>query len=167
MTQKITTFITYKKGAEDAAKLYTSLFKNSRITDTSRYPDGAQVPGGPKPGDVMTVAFTIDGQDFVALNGGEPFSFTDGISLSVRAETQDEIDRLTDTLTANGGEEGPCGWIKDRFGVSWQINPPILGEMLTDSDPARANRVMQAMMKMKRIKIADLQRAYEGEPAKV
>ena len=85
----------------------------------------------------------------------------------MRADTQDEIDRLTDTLTANGGEEGPCGWIKDRFGVSWQINPPILGEMLTDSDPARANRVMQAMMKMKRINIADLKRAYEGEPAKV
>ena len=163
--QKITTFLTYKKGAEDAAKLYTSVFKNSRINDTSRY--ATEAPGGIKPGDVMTVAFTIDGQDFVALNGGDPFSFSDGISLSVRAETQEEIDRLTDTLTANGGEEGPCGWIKDRFGVSWQINPPILGELLTDKDPAKASRVMAAMMKMKRIKIADLKRAYEAEPAKV
>lgn len=165
--QKVTTFLTYKSGAEDAAKLYTSLFKNSRITDTTRYPEGVQVPGGPKAGDVMTVAFTIDGQDFVALNGGDPFSFSDGISLSVRAETQDEIDHLTDTLTAKGGEEGPCGWIKDRFGVSWQINPPILGQLLTDKDPVKANRVMAAMMKMKRIKIADLKRAYEGEPANV
>ena len=165
--QKITTFLTYKSGADEAAKLYTSLFKNSRITDTSRYPEGAQVPGGPKPGDVMTVAFSIEGQEYVALNGGDPFSFSDGISLSVRVETQEEIDRLTDALTANGGEEGPCGWIKDRFGVSWQINPPILGGMLTDKDPARAKRVMAAIMKMKRIKIADLKRAYEGEPAKV
>ena len=165
--QKITTFLTFKKGAEDAAKLYTSLFKNSRINDTTRYPEGVQVPGGPRPGDVMTVAFTLEGQDYVALNGGDPFSFTDGISLSVRAETQEEIDRLTDALTASGGEEGPCGWVKDRFGVSWQINPPVLGEMLTDKDPAKANRVMGAMMKMKRIKIADLKRAYEGEPARV
>jgi predicted 3-demethylubiquinone-9 3-methyltransferase (glyoxalase superfamily) len=165
MTQKITTFLTFKKGAEDAAKLYTSLFKNSKINDTSRYPQ--DVPGGVKAGDVMTVAFTLDGQDFVALNGGEPFSFTDGISLSVRAETQEEIDKLTDSLIAGGGTEGPCGWVTDRFGVSWQINPPILGEMLTDKDPAKAQRVMAAMMKMKRIKIADLERAYEGEPAKV
>ena len=164
MTQKITTFLTYKKGAEDAAKLYTSLFKNSRITDTSRYP--ADAPGMTA-GSVMTVAFTLDGQDFVALNGGDSFSFSEGISLSVRAETQEEIDKLTDSLTAAGGSEGPCGWVTDRFGVAWQINPPILGEMLTDSDPKKAKRVLEAMLKMKRIKIADLKRAYEGEPAKV
>jgi len=164
MTQKITTFLTYKKGAEDAAKLYTSLFKNSRITDTSTYP--ADAPGVTA-GSVMTVAFTLDGQDFIALNGGDTFSFAEGISLSVRAETQDEIDRLTDSLTAGGGAEGPCGWLTDRFGVAWQINPPVLGEMLTDSDPKKAKRVLEAMLKMKRIKIADLKRAYEGEPAKV
>jgi len=164
MTQKITTFITYKKGAEDAAKLYTSLFKNSRITDTNRYP--ADAPGVTA-GSVMTVSFTIDGQEFIALNGGDSFSFSEGMSLSVRAETQEEIDRLTDSLTAGGGTEGPCGWLTDRFGVAWQINPPVLGEMLTDSDPNKAKRVLEAMLKMKRIKIADLKRAYEGEPAKV
>ncbi|HKW77983.1 MAG TPA: VOC family protein [Candidatus Limnocylindria bacterium] len=162
--QKITTFLTYKKGAEDAAKLYTSLFKNSRITDTSRYPGGAP---GQAAGDVMTVAFTVDGQEFIALNGGESFSFADGISLSVRAEDQAEIDRLTDALIAGGGTEGPCGWVTDRFGVAWQINPPILGQLLTDPDRAKADRAMQAMLKMKRIDIAELKRAFAGEPAKV
>jgi predicted 3-demethylubiquinone-9 3-methyltransferase (glyoxalase superfamily) len=164
MTQKITTFLTFKKGAEDAAELYTSLFKDSRVTDVSRYPAGAP---GASPGAVMTVAFTLAGQDFVALNGGDTFSFSEGISLSVRAETQEEIDRLTDSLTAGGGTEGPCGWVTDRFGVTWQINPPVLGELLSDPDRDKAGRVMQAMLKMKRIRIADLRRAYEGEPAKV
>jgi predicted 3-demethylubiquinone-9 3-methyltransferase (glyoxalase superfamily) len=172
--QKITTFLTYKKGAEDAAKLYTSLFKNSRINEIARYPVGTtgeaaeilDAEGVPQ-GSVMTVAFTLDGQDFVALNGGESFSFSQGISLSVRADGQAEIDRLTDALVAGGGEEGPCGWVTDRFGVAWQINPPILGEMLADKDPEKANRVLNAMMKMKRIKIADLERAYEGETASV
>ena len=162
---KITTFLTYKKGAEDAAKLYTSLFKDSRITDTSRYGEGA--PGGAQPGSVMTVAFELEGQPFVALNGGDSFSFSEGISLSVAAETQEEIDRLTDGLIAGGGTEGPCGWVTDRFGVAWQINPPILGQLLTDKDPEKAARTMHAMLGMKRIKIADLKRAYEGEPAAV
>ena len=165
MTQKITTFLTYKTGAEDAAKLYTSLFKNSRINDISKYPTDAP---GVKSGAVMTVAFTLDGQDFVALNGGDSFSFAEGISLSVRAETQEEIDKLTDSLIAGGGTEGPCGWVTDRFGVSWQINPRVLGEMIIEPDREKASRVMQAMMTMKRIKIADLKRAYEGKtPAKV
>src|SRR5688572_24178266 len=157
---KITTFLTYKKGAEDAAKLYTSLFKNSRITDTSRYGEGA--PGGIKPGTVMTVAFELDGVPLVALNGGDSFSFAEGISLSVSAETQEEIDHLTDGLIAGGGTEGPCGWVTDRFGVSWQINPPILGQLLTDKDPVKAGRAMQAMLGMKRINIAEIKRAYEG-----
>jgi predicted 3-demethylubiquinone-9 3-methyltransferase (glyoxalase superfamily) len=164
MTQKITTFLTFKKGAEDAAKLYTSLFKNSRITETTRYPTDAP---GVSAGSVMTVSFTLDGQDYVALNGGDSFSFAEGISLSVRAEDQEEIDRLTDSLIAGGGTEGPCGWVTDRFGVSWQINPPILGELINDPDHEKAKRVMDAMLKMKRIKIADLERAYEGEAAKV
>jgi predicted 3-demethylubiquinone-9 3-methyltransferase (glyoxalase superfamily) len=158
---KITTFLTYKKGAEDAAKLYTSLFKNSRITDTTRYGEGA--PGDIKPGTVMTVAFELDGVPFVALNGGDSFSFAEGISLSVSAETQEEIDHLTDGLIAGGGTEGPCGWVTDRFGVSWQINPPILGQLLTDKDPEKAGRAMQAMLGMKRINIAELKRAYEGK----
>lgn len=163
---KITTFLTYKKGAEDAAKLYTSLFKNSRITDTSRY--GESAPPGIEPGSVMTVAFELDGVPFVALNGGDSFSFSDGISLSVSAQDQEEIDRLTDGLIAGGGTEGPCGWVTDRFGVAWQINPPILGQLLTDKDPEKAGRAMQAMLGMKRINIAELKRAFEGKtPANV
>jgi predicted 3-demethylubiquinone-9 3-methyltransferase (glyoxalase superfamily) len=161
--QKITTFLTFKDGAEDAVKLYTSVFKNSRIVETSRYGEGG--PG--KPGAVMTVAFVLEGQQYVALNGGDSFSFADGFSLSVSCEDQAEVDRLTEKLTAGGGEIGPCGWIKDRWGVSWQINPRVLGEMLTDEDPQKAKRVMQAMLKMKKIDIAELKRAYAGETAKV
>jgi predicted 3-demethylubiquinone-9 3-methyltransferase (glyoxalase superfamily) len=163
--QKITTFLTYKEGAEDAAKLYTSVFKNSRILETSRYGEGS--PG--TPGSVMTVAFEIDGQRFVALNGGdyEGWRFTEGISLSVDCNDQAEVDAYTEKLTAGGGEVGQCGWIKDRFGLSWQINPRVLGEMLGDKDPEKAKRVMQAMLKMKKIDIAELKRAYAGEPAKV
>jgi predicted 3-demethylubiquinone-9 3-methyltransferase (glyoxalase superfamily) len=147
-------------------KLYTSLFKNSRIKDTQRYGEGA--PGGIKPGTVMTVDFELDGVPFVALSGGDSFSFAEGISLSVSAEDQAEIDRLTDGLIAGGGTEGPCGWVTDRFGVAWQINPPILGQLLTDKDPEKAGRAMQAMLGMKRINIADLKRAFEGKtPAKV
>jgi predicted 3-demethylubiquinone-9 3-methyltransferase (glyoxalase superfamily) len=161
--QKITTFLTFNGGAEDAVNLYTSVFKNSRIVETSRYGEGG--PG--KPGAVMTVAFELEGQQYVALNGGDSFSFADGFSLSVSCEDQAEVDRLTEKLTAGGGEIGPCGWIKDRWGVSWQINPRVLGEMLTDEDPEKAKRVMQAMLKMKKIDIAALKRAYAGETAKV
>jgi predicted 3-demethylubiquinone-9 3-methyltransferase (glyoxalase superfamily) len=161
--QKITTFLTFKEGAEEAVNLYTSVFKNSRIVETSRYGEGG--PG--KPGVVMTVAFELEGQQYVALNGGDSFSFADGFSLSVSCEDQAEVDRLTEKLTAGGGEVGPCGWIKDRWGVSWQINPRVLGEMLGDKDAEKAKRVMQAMLKMKKIDIAELKRAYAGETAKV
>lgn len=162
---KITTFLTYKQGAEDAAKLYTSVFKDSRITETSRYSEGS--PG--TAGSVMTVAFELDGQPFIALNGGdyEGWRFTEGISLSVDCADQAEVDTFTAKLTAGGGEVGQCGWIKDRFGLSWQINPRALGEMLGDKDPEKAKRVMQAMLKMKKIDIAELRRAYAGERAKV
>jgi predicted 3-demethylubiquinone-9 3-methyltransferase (glyoxalase superfamily) len=174
---KITTFLTYKKGAEDAATLYTSVFENSRILSTSRYGEGSagakdengnSVPV-PVPGSVMTVEFELDGQRFVALNGGdyEGWRFTEGISLSVECGDQAEVDTLTEKLTAGGGEIGQCGWIKDRFGLSWQINPRVLGEMLGDKDPEKAKRVMQAMLKMKKIDIAELRRAYAGEAAKV
>ena len=174
---KITTFLTYKQGAEDAAKLYTSVFKNSRIVSISRYgegsagakdEDGNTVPM-PAPGSVMTVAFELDGQPFTALNGGdyEGWRFTEGISLSVDCADQAEVDAYTEKLTAGGGEIGQCGWIKDRFGLSWQINPRVLGEMLGDKDPEKAGRVMQAMLKMKKIDIAELKRAYAGATAKV
>jgi predicted 3-demethylubiquinone-9 3-methyltransferase (glyoxalase superfamily) len=155
---KITTFLTYENHAEEAAKFYTSIFKNSKITKTTRYPDSHPMPKG----SVMTVEFQIDGQPFVALNAGPHFKFTDAISLSVSCETQAEIDEYSEKLTAGGGEQGPCGWIKDRFGVSWQVNPPILGKLIGDKDPVKAARVMQAMMKMRKIDIAALQRAYNG-----
>ena len=154
----ITTFLSYDNQAEGAAKLYTSVFKNSKITNATRYGDGAPMPKGA----VMTVEFELDGQPFVALNGGPHFKFSDAISLSVNCETQAEIDEYSGKLTAGGGEQGPCGWITDRFGLSWQMNPSILGKMLGDKDPVKAARVMQAMLKMRKIDIAELKRAYEG-----
>ncbi len=154
---KITTFLTYDDRAEEAAKLYVSVFPGARITRVTRYG-----PGGPQPeGGVMTVAFELDGQPFVALNGGPHFTFTDGVSLSVDCKTQQEVDAYWDRLS-EGGEEGPCGWLKDRFGLSWQITPTVLGEMLGDPDPDRSRRVMEAMLGMKKICIADLERAYAG-----
>jgi predicted 3-demethylubiquinone-9 3-methyltransferase (glyoxalase superfamily) len=153
--QKITTFLTFNDQAEEAANLYVSAFKNSEILSVSRYGEG-----GPGPvGSAMTVAFRLEGQEFVALNGGPTFSFSDGISLSVSCETQEEVDHLWETLS-EGGEEGPCGWLKDRFGVSWQINPTVLGQMLQDEDPNKARNVMQAMLQMKKIDIETLRRAY-------
>ena len=153
--QRITTFLTYNTQAEDAAKLYTSVFKNSKIISTSRYGDGAPAPKGT----VMGVIFELDGQRFHALNGGPTFKFAEGISLFVDCETQAEIDDYTAKLIANGGEQGPCGWIKDRFGVSWQIVPRVLGQLLGDQDQAKAGRVMQAMLKMKKLDIKGLQQA--------
>jgi len=154
---KITTFLTYDNQAEEAAKFYVSVFKNSRISSVTRY--GEAGPG--RKGSVMTVTFELDSQEFVALNGGPHFKFTDGISLSVDCKTQEEVDEYWEKLS-DGGEQGPCGWLKDRFGLSWQINPTILGELLRDSNPTRSKRVMEAMLKMKKISIEDLKRAYEG-----
>jgi predicted 3-demethylubiquinone-9 3-methyltransferase (glyoxalase superfamily) len=155
---KIITFLTYSTGAEEAAKFYVSIFKNSKITQVSHYPD---VEVAPQNGGVMTVAFELDGQPFVALNGGPHFKFSDGISLSVECETQEEIDTYSKQLTAGGGAQGPCGWLKDRFGVSWQINPKVLRELLLDPDAAKTKRVMEAMLKMTKIEIAALKRAAE------
>jgi predicted 3-demethylubiquinone-9 3-methyltransferase (glyoxalase superfamily) len=154
--QKITTFLTFNDQAEEAANLYVSAFDKSEILSISRYGEGGPGPAG----SVMTVAFRLDGQEFVALNGGPSFSFSDGISLSVSCETQEEVDHYWEKLS-DGGEEGPCGWLKDRFGVSWQINPTALGQMLQDEDPNKARNVMQAMLQMKKIDIATLRRAYE------
>ncbi len=154
---KITTFLTYDDRAEEAANFYVSVFENSRIGKITRYGEGG--PGAA--GSVMTVTFVLDGQEFVALNGGPYFTFTDGISLSVSCETQEQIDHYSEKLS-EGGEQRPCGWLKDKFGMSWQVNPPILGEMLGDADPEKAQRVMDAMLQMEKIVIADLERAYEG-----
>ena len=154
--QKITTFLTFDHQAEEAVNLYVSVFKNSKILNVSRYGEGAPAPAG----SVMSAAFELEGQQFIALNGGPQFTFTDGISLYVSCETQDEVDELWEKLSAGGGE-GRCGWLKDRFGVSWQIIPNALGELLGDKDPRKAQSVMQAMLQMTKIDIASLRRAYE------
>ncbi|TGE25852.1 VOC family protein [Hymenobacter aquaticus] len=153
--QKITTFLTYNDQAEEAATLYTSLFPDSAIQRVTRYPAGTYQAAGT----VMTVEFTLAGQKYVALNGGPYFTFTTGISLSVSCQDQAEIDTLWDKLTADGGEPGDCGWLKDRFGVSWQITPANMGQLLSSDDPARAQRKMAAMMQMHKLDIAILENA--------
>jgi predicted 3-demethylubiquinone-9 3-methyltransferase (glyoxalase superfamily) len=153
---RISPFLWFDNQAEQAAKFYVSIFKNSKIVTTTRYGDAGP---GPK-GSVMTVVFQLDGQEFIALNGGPQFTFTEAISFSVNCATQKEVDDFWQKLSA-GGEEGPCGWLKDKFGLSWQINPTILGKLLSDPDPKKAKRVMEAMLKMKKIDIAELQKAYE------
>ena len=154
-TQKITPNLWFDTEAEEAANFYTSIFDTSRIVKVMRYGEA-----GPRPaGMVMTVTFELEGQEFTALNGGPEFKFNEAISLLVNCESQEEVDELWKRLS-EGGEEGPCGWLKDRFGVSWQIIPTILDEMLQDDDPARADRVMEAMLQMGKIDIAGLERAY-------
>ncbi|WP_080054772.1 VOC family protein [Spirosoma aerolatum] len=156
--QKITTFLTFNDQAEEAVRLYTSLFKNSKIASVSHYGEGAPAPAG----SVMSVTFQLDGQEFSALNGGSYFKFAEGISLFVNCETQEEVDLYWEKLS-EGGEKGPCGWLKDKFGVSWQIVPSKLGHLLGDKDPEKAKRVMQAMLKMNKLDIATLEQAYAGE----
>jgi predicted 3-demethylubiquinone-9 3-methyltransferase (glyoxalase superfamily) len=158
MMQRITPFLTFNDQAEEAVNFYVSIFKNSKIMDMSRFGEGGP---GPK-GSVMSVTFLLDGREFMALNGGPHFTFTDGFSLFVSCETQAELDELWEKLSA-GGEKGACGWLKDRFGVSWQIVPTALGQLLGDKDPRKAQNVMQAMLKMSKIDIAALRQAYEQE----
>ncbi|UOQ74163.1 VOC family protein [Hymenobacter cellulosilyticus] len=153
--QKITTFLTFHDQAEEAAKLYISLFPDSAIRSITRYPEGTSVAAG----SVMTVEFTLAGQKYVALNGGPHFTFTTGISLSVSCQDQAEIDALWSQLTANGGEPGQCGWLKDPFGLSWQITPANMAQLLRSDDPAQMQRKMAAMMQMGKIDIATLQQA--------
>ena len=154
---KITPMLWFDNQAEEAARFYVSIFPNSKIGAIARYGDGGP---GPK-GSVMTVAFQLDGQDFTALNGGPQFKFTEALSLVIACKTQKEIDDYWAKLS-KGGEEGPCGWLKDRYGLSWQVTPAIIPELLTDADPAKSNRVMQAVMTMKKLDIETLKRAYEG-----
>ncbi|HXE89923.1 MAG TPA: VOC family protein [Terriglobales bacterium] len=153
---RITPFLWFDTQAEEAARFYVSIFKNSKIVKISRYGEAGP---GPK-GSVMTVVFQLDGQEFIALNGGPHFKFTEAVSFSVECQTQQEVDEFWAKLSA-GGEEGPCGWLKDKYGLSWQINPTILGEMLSDPDPGKSTRVMEAMLKMKKIDIQALRQAYE------
>ena len=155
--QKITTFLTYNNQAEEAAALYTSIFKNSKILTVSKYGDGGP---GPK-GSVMAVTFELEGQEFFALNGGPQYSFTPAISFFVSCQTQDEVDTYWDKLL-EGGLANRCGWLTDKFGLTWQIVPAVLTKMLQDKDAAKSNRVMKAMMGMVKLDIAGLQRAYDG-----
>ena len=159
--QKITPFLWFDHQAEDAVNCYVSIFKNSEIRSIARYEEEAAKASGRPKGSVMTVAFELDGQEVVALNGGPLFKFTEAMSFVVNCETQEEVDHFWEKLSA-GGQEVQCGWLKDRFGVSWQIVPTVLGEMLQDKDREKSRRVMAAMLKMKKISIERLENAYEG-----
>lgn len=156
--QKITPCLWFDTQAEEAANFYVSVFKNSKILDVSRYGEGGPMPAGT----VLVVNFELDGVRMQALNGGPAFAFTEAISLSVDVPTQDEVDSLWDTLTADGGQEGQCGWLKDKYGVSWQIVPSVMAGLLADPDPAKAAATMQAMMPMRKLDIAALQAAHDG-----
>jgi len=160
ITQKITPFLWFDDKAEEAAKFYTSIFKNSKIGNITRYDEEAAGPTGRPAGSVMTVDFQLAGKEFVALNGGPMFKFTEAISFVVNCENQEEVDYFWSKLSA-GGEESRCGWLKDKFGLSWQVVPAVLIEMLTDKDTAKAKRVMQAMLQMDKIDIAVLKKAYD------
>ncbi len=159
--QKITPFLWSDDQAEEAVNFYTSIFQNSKIVNVARYGEaGADVSGKPK-GSVMTMTFQIEGQEFMALNGGPQFKFTEAISLMVNCETQEEVDELWEKLSA-GGEKGPCGWLKDKYGLSWQIVPKRLPELLADPDSGRSKRVMEALLKMVKLDIAALEAAADG-----
>jgi predicted 3-demethylubiquinone-9 3-methyltransferase (glyoxalase superfamily) len=157
--QKIVPSLWFDTEAEEAANFYCGIFKDSRIVKIMRYGSA-----GPRPeGTVMTVDFQLEGQDFNALNGGPDFKFNEAVSLLVNCQTQEEVDNLWAKLTESGGEPGPCGWLKDRYGLSWQIVPVALTEMLSDPDPAKSQRVMEAMLQMGKIEVAGLREAYERQ----
>jgi predicted 3-demethylubiquinone-9 3-methyltransferase (glyoxalase superfamily) len=159
---KISPCLWFDSQAEEAANFYVSIFDNSGIDAIARYgKEGFEVHGRPA-GSVMTVSFRLAGRSFTALNGGPQFKFTEAISLQVSCDTQEEVDRLWSQLSA-GGEEGPCGWLKDKFGLSWQIVPSVLPKMLLDSESSKAQRVTKAFLQMKKLDIAALERAYEGK----
>jgi predicted 3-demethylubiquinone-9 3-methyltransferase (glyoxalase superfamily) len=158
--QKIVTYLWFDNNAEEAIQFYTSIFKDSKVLSTSRYGDAG--PG--QKGALMTATFQLEGREFMALNGGPQYKFSEAISLLVNCTSQQEVDELW-TKLSEGGEPGPCGWLKDKFGVSWQIIPTALGELLSSPDAAQVQRVMQAMLQMQKINIAALQQAADQQPA--
>ena len=160
--QKITPFLWFDDNAEEAAKFYTSIFKKSKIIDIAHYGESAAEASGRPKGTVMTVTFELEGQRFMALNGGPIFKFSPAISFLVSCETQKEIDSFWEKLSEEGGEQEQCGWLKDRFGVSWQIVPSVLGEMIQDKDAEKSEKVVKALIQMKKIDIQSLQKAYAG-----
>lgn len=161
--QRITPCLWFDDQAEEAAKLYTSIFKNSKITEISRYGEAGREVHGKPPGSVMTVAFELDGQGFTALNGGPTFKFNEAVSFQINCETQAEVDHYWEKLS-RGGDPGAqqCGWLKDRYGVSWQVVPRALMELIMDPDPVKSQRVMGALLQVKKIDIAGLKRAHAG-----
>jgi len=161
--QKIAPFLWFDNQAEEAAKFYTSVFKNSKIGRILRYDEASAKAAGRPAGSVLTVEFEIEGQKFTALNGGPAFKFNESISLVVNCETQKEVDYFWEKLTSDGGEESQCGWLKDKFGLSWQVTPTVLIDMLHDKDPEKAERVMKAMLQMQKIEIPKLKAAYGGK----
>lgn len=152
----ITTFLTFNNQAEEAARFYTSTFPNSRITQVTHYPD---LPGLPPAGSVMTVSFELDGREFVALNGGPSFTFSQGISISVLCDSQEEVDHYWNRLLSGGGQPKACGWLTDKFGVSWQIDPKSLIEAISDPDPVKVKKAMSAMITMVKIDVERIKRA--------
>jgi predicted 3-demethylubiquinone-9 3-methyltransferase (glyoxalase superfamily) len=161
--QKISPCLWFDKQAEDAAKFYVSVFDKSRIVRTTRYSEVGQEVHGQKPGSIMTVEFELEGQLFAGLNGGPTFKFNEAISLQVLCETQDEVDKYWNRLAEGGDPKAQqCGWVKDKFGLSWQIVPTVLHDLIADSDTAKAGRVMGAMLKMKKLDIAKLKQAAAG-----
>lgn len=164
--RKITPFLWFDEKAEEAAKYYVSIFGNSRILHVARYGEaGSEASGRPK-GSVMTVAFELDGEEFVALNGGPGFTFSPAVSFVVNVKTQEELDALWEKLS-DGGVTQECGWLTDKYGVTWQVVPDVLGEWMSDPDPARSERVMKALIRMKKLDIEGLKTAYEQEPGDV
>jgi predicted 3-demethylubiquinone-9 3-methyltransferase (glyoxalase superfamily) len=161
--QKITPFLWYDDKAEEAMNLYVSIFKNSKVLAVTRYDDASAEAAGRPKGSVMTVAFELEGQKFTAINGGSHFKFTEAVSFVVNCEAQEEVDYFWEKLTADGGKESQCAWLKDKYGLSWQIVPRILLELLQDKDTAKSHRVMKAMLQMKKIDIATLKQAAAGE----
>ena len=161
--QKITSCLWFDNQAEDAARFYTSIFKNSRIGRISRYgKEGKEIHKQPE-GTAMTVEFELEGQTFTGLNGGPVFKFNEAVSFQVHCETQEEIDYYWEKLSAGGDKNAQqCGWLKDRFGLSWQVVPRILGELMTDPDPEKSQRVMKAVLQMKKLDLPEIKRAYEG-----
>lgn len=164
ITTKLTPCLWFDNQAEEAANFYTSVFKNSKVLNLARYGDAGTEASGQNKGTVMTVSFELDGQQFLALNGGSVFKFNEAVSFIVNCENQDEVDYFWQKLTSAGGQESRCGWLKDKYGLSWQIVPSALNEMMADKDRKKAERVMAALMKMKKIDLNVLKQAYENAP---
>ena len=156
--KKIYPCLWFDKEAEEAAKFYVSIFKNSKITSVSRYGDAGPLPKGT----VMVATFELDGEKFMALNGGPRFKFSEAISMVVKCETQQEVDHFWERLTADGGQPSRCGWLKDKYGLSWQIVPTVLEELMGGGDAVKSNRVMQALLQMEKLDIEGLRKAYRG-----